>query len=60
MLSEVRRQPNGVEAPHGCGQRLPFGDISTTAQRRFIDCAGEGSGKICNEYTSSPYIPCQK
>jgi hypothetical protein len=22
MLSEVRRQPNGVEAPHVCGQRL--------------------------------------
>jgi hypothetical protein len=22
MLSELRRQPNGVEAPHVCGQRL--------------------------------------
>ena len=39
MLSEVRRQPNGVEAPHVCGAvSAPCEGIPTTTQlKQFSD-----------------------
>jgi len=39
MLSEVRRQPNGVEAPHVCGAASAACEgISTTTQLNRFSC----------------------